>query len=75
VKNVLGQLPISGQHLVLALVPVLLGWAGSDLVPYFEGKNPTVAYLVGVVLTIATAWATKLTTDYGRGAEDGAHEA
>lgn len=74
-KNALGQLPIQGQHLVLALVPVLLGWVGSDLVPYFEGKNPTVAYLVGVLLTIGTTWLTKLTTDYGRGAVDGAHEA
>lgn len=74
VKSALDKLPIQGQHLVIAILPVLLGWAGSDLVPYFQDKNPTVAYLVGVLLTIATAWATKVTTAYGRGS-DGAHEA
>lgn len=68
-KNALDKLPIQVQHLLLVLVPVLLGWAGSDLVPWVKDQSPTVAYLLATVLTLATTWFTKITTEYGRGSD------
>jgi hypothetical protein len=63
----LDKLPAWARHLVFAVVPILLAWLASDIVPQFEGK-PGVVGLVGVVLTMAIAFLTPVTQQYGVGA-------
>lgn len=55
------------RHLVLMLLPVVLGWAGTDLVPALHGVNPVVGSLAGVLVTAGVAWLTPFTTQYGVG--------
>jgi hypothetical protein len=63
----LDQLPAWLRHLVFAVAPVLLGWGASDVVPFVQGRNPLVAYLLGTVVTAGLAYFTPVTRQYGVG--------
>lgn len=73
----LDSMPAMWRHLVIGLLAALLGWGGSDLVPWLAQHGPVAALvgaLLGQVLLVVTPW---LTTQYGVGAaqDDGRHEA
>lgn len=55
------------RHLVLMVLPILLGWAATDLVPALQGANPVVGAVAGVLLSALLAWLTPLTRQYGVG--------
>lgn len=58
------------RHLILAVVPVVLGVLSTDAVPVLEGVNPFVAGLVAVLLQQAVLYFSTLTTQYGTGSGD-----
>lgn len=55
------------RHLILLLLPVLLGWASADLLPFLQDRFPQWA-LIWAAVTQAVLWATPLTRQYGAGA-------
>jgi hypothetical protein len=65
--------PVWVQHLVVAVVPSILAYVASEVVP---GLPSQYAMLVGLVVAGLTAWLTPLVQAYGVGAtneEDGPH--
>lgn len=66
----LDRLPTSVRDLLVAVLPVLLAWAGTDVLPILEGWNPLVAVAAAAVLTYITNWVTTWTRAYGVGATD-----
>jgi hypothetical protein len=70
----LDRLPAAARHLLFLLLPVLLAWASSDLLPVLEGQFPEWG-MIWAVVTQALLWATPLTRQYGAGSgKPGAHE-
>jgi hypothetical protein len=66
----LDGLPTQVRDLLVALVPVLLGWVSTDVVPPLEGVNPLAASLVAVVVAQLAQYFTTLTRAYGVGKGD-----
>jgi hypothetical protein len=63
----LDRLPPVWRHLLIALVPALLAWAATDLIPSLPpGAAAVLAPLVSVLVLIVTP----LTRQYGAGAPD-----
>ena len=62
----LDKLPAWARHLALLVFTAVLTWAGTDLVPALEDQ-PGLAGVAAVVLTMALAWLTPLTRQYGTG--------
>ena len=62
----LDRLPASARHLLLALLPVLLTWLGTDVVPALQGR-PGVAGVLAVALQAVLLWGTTATRQYGAG--------
>jgi hypothetical protein len=62
----LDKIPAPARHLLLALAPVLLGWASAEGLPWLQGQFPAWAG-VWVVIQQAVLWATPLTRQYGAG--------
>ena len=63
----LDKLSPEARHLVLLLIGGLIAWASTELPTRLE---PLPASLVGAVTTVALAWLTPLTRQYGLGAPD-----
>lgn len=63
----LDKLPPAARHLLLAALPVILGWVLSDVVPALQGKYPAAAAL-WLVLQQVLLWVLPLTRQYGAGA-------
>jgi hypothetical protein len=61
------NLPVPAQHLLVALVGVLLSWGASDFVPLLEGRSPLAAGLVGALLTVLAGWLAPFVREYGIG--------
>ena len=62
----LDRLPASVRHLLLAGLPVLLGWLASDVVPALQDK-PGLAMALAVAVQAVTLWFTTVTRQYGAG--------
>lgn len=60
------KLPAWAQHLVIAVVPVLLAWLSSDIIPQLSGRVGW-AGIAGVVLSVIVAVVTPITRSYGIG--------
>lgn len=58
------------RHLVLAVVPVILGIVSTDFVPQLQSVNPFVATLAAALIQQALLYFTTLTTQYGIGSSD-----
>lgn len=58
------------RHLILALVPVILGVVSTDFVPQLQSVNPFVATLAAALVQQVILYFSTLTTQYGVGAED-----
>lgn len=70
----LDKLPASARHLLFLLLPVLLAWASSDLLPVLEGRFPQWG-IIWAAVTQGLLWATPLTRQYGAGSKPaGDHE-
>lgn len=65
----LDNLPAWARHLFFAVAPAILGWIGSDLVPFFQDKNEYAA-LAASLITVLVAAVTPLTRQYGVGSND-----
>lgn len=66
--GVLDKLPPFIRHLVIAVLPVLLAWVASDVIPTLQGKEGLaglLAVVLGAALAVLTPW---VTTQYGVGA-------
>ena len=63
----LDKLSPEARHLVLLLIGGLIAWASTELPTRLE---PLPASLVGAFTTVALAWLTPLTRQYGVGAPD-----
>ena len=63
----LDKLSASVRHLILLVVPVVLAWVGTDIVPQLKDK-PGLAGVVAIALSVAVTWLTPLTRQYGVGA-------
>jgi hypothetical protein len=61
------NLPVPVQHLLVALVGVLLAWGASDFVPFLEGRNPLAAGIVGALLTVVAGYVAPFVKEYGIG--------
>ncbi len=61
----LDQLSPEARHLILLLIGALIAWASTELPTQLD---PLPASLVGAVTTVALAWLTPLTRQYGIGA-------
>lgn len=61
------NLPVPAQHLLVALVGILLSWGASDFVPFLEGRSPLAAGLVGALLTVLAGWLAPFVREYGVG--------
>jgi hypothetical protein len=59
--------PASLRHLFLIILPVILGWVSSDVIPPLKDRNPLVATLVGAAVVAILGWITPLTRQYGVG--------
>jgi hypothetical protein len=66
----LDGLPTQVRDLLVALVPALLAWVSTDIVPPLEGVNPLVASLVAIVVAQLAQYFTGLTRAYGVGKQD-----
>lgn len=64
-------IPKPARHLILLLAPVILGWAGTDLVPALQHTNSTYAIVGAALLAKVVLWVTPLTRQYGVGSDDG----
>lgn len=63
----LDRLPPLWRHFAFMVLPVIVAWAGTELVPTLEVTHPAVAGLVGVIVTVLAAVLTPLTNQYGTG--------
>jgi hypothetical protein len=64
----MGTLPAPVRHLILALLAVLLSWAGTDAIPWLRGQTGYGALLAAVVAALI-AYFTPLVQAYGRGVQ------
>ena len=53
----LDRLPAPARHLLLAVLPVVLAWVGTDVVPALEGR-PGLAGVLAVTLQAVALWVT-----------------
>ena len=63
----LDKLSPEARHLVLLLIGGLIAWASTELPTRLE---PLPASLLGAFTTVALAWLTPITRQYGLGAPD-----
>jgi hypothetical protein len=67
----MGKLPAGVRHLALAIAAVLIGWGGTDVIPFLNDHakfgGPLAAAVVGALL----AYFTPLVNSYGVGATTG----
>jgi hypothetical protein len=63
----LDKLSPEARHLMLLLIGALIAWASTELPTRLD---PLPASLVGAFTTVALAWLTPLTRQYGVGAPD-----
>ncbi len=63
----LDRLSPEARHLMLLLIGALIAWASTELPTQLD---PLPASLVGAFTTVALAWLTPLTRQYGIGAPD-----
>ena len=63
----LDKLSPEARHLCLLLIGALIAWASSELPTHLD---PLPASLLGAFTTVAVAWLTPLTRQYGIGAAD-----
>lgn len=63
----LDRLPTPAQHLLIAVVPPLLAWIGTDVVPALQGR-PGLALVLALLAQVVGLWVTPVTRDYGAGA-------
>ncbi len=63
----LDKLSPEARHFVLLLIGALIAWASTELPTRLD---PLPASLVGAFTTVALAWLTPLTRQYGIGAPD-----
>jgi hypothetical protein len=61
----LDKLSPEARHLMLLLIGALIAWASTELPTHLE---PLPASLLGAFATVALAWLTPLTKQYGIGA-------
>lgn len=71
----LDRIPLPLRDLLLMVLPLVLGWAGSEGVPWLAGQHPSLSYLLAAVVAGLTAWLTPLTRSYGVGSGGGQHQA
>lgn len=73
VKGLLDRLPAAVRHTLLMFVASVLAWAASAATEFQIADNPVltgvVVSAVTSVIATATLWFTKLTKQYGVGAE------
>jgi hypothetical protein len=62
----LDLLPAQLRHLVLALLPVLAGWAAADGIPWLRDRFPAAALLWTALQTLIL-YFTPVTKQYGVG--------
>jgi hypothetical protein len=55
------------RHLILAVVPVILGVLSTDFVPQLQSVNPFVATVAAALVQQALLYFSTLTTQYGVG--------
>ena len=63
----LDKLSPEARHLMLLLIGALIAWASTELPMHLD---PLPASLLGAFTTVALAWLTPLTRQYGLGAPD-----
>lgn len=63
-RGPLDKLPAPIRHLLIAVVPLLLAWIGTDVVPALHDR-PALAGALAVLVQLATLYATPLTRQYG----------
>ena len=63
----LDKLSPEARHLMLLLIGALIAWASTELPMHLE---PLPASLLGAFTTVALAWLTPLTKQYGIGAPE-----
>lgn len=62
----LDRLPASVRHLLLAVLPILVSWLGTDVVPRLQGHGTLLA-VATLALQVAGLWGTPVTRQYGAG--------
>lgn len=62
----IARLPAPARHLTLAILTVLLTWAGSDVIPALQGQTGGAALVAGL-LAAGLAVLTPLVNSYGVG--------
>ena len=72
-RGPLDRLPAGARHLLLAVLPLVLTWIGTDVVPAFDGR-PVLAGALAVLVQVVTLWATAATRQYGAGSAPTADE-
>lgn len=65
----LDRLPAGARHLLLAVLPLVLTWIGTDVVPALHDR-PVLAGVLAVVVQAVTLWTTPATRAYGAGQDD-----
>jgi hypothetical protein len=63
----LDKLSPEARHLMLLLIGALIAWASTELPVHLD---PLAASLLGAFTTVALAWLTPLTKQYGIGAPE-----
>lgn len=63
----MGTWPAPLRHLLLITLAGLLGWAGTDLIPWVHDQAGY-GILASTLLTVLLAWVTPLVQAYGVGA-------
>lgn len=65
----LDNLPTYLRDFLFIVVPVVLGWLATSVVPALSHDNPAVGIALAAVVSALAAWLTPLTRAYGVGAE------
>jgi hypothetical protein len=63
------RLPAWLRTLLYQVIPVVLGWLATDIVPALQHRNPLIGALAAVVLTQLVLWLTPATRQFGVGAD------
>lgn len=58
--------PAPVRHLLLLLASTLLGWAGTELIPFLEDQ-PRYGVIAAAIVAAVLAYATPLVNAYGAG--------
>lgn len=64
----LDNLPTYVRDFLFVVVPVVLGWLATSVVPALSHDNPLVGVGLAALVAALTAWLTPVTRAYGVGA-------